>query len=986
MVGVRWLCVAACLLAVVGAGCDRPTSRRARSGLVATPETIEFGPSAVGVSKRMKVRLTNRGRAPFTVHGMTSSVANVRVPGFEGFTLGAGAERELEVEFTPDVEGAVRGVLEVLTDADNVGQEGVAQVGVAGLGVKALVEVGPEELDFGNVELGQVRMRELRLHNPTSVESPVRLVFEGEDADQFSSSGSAANLVLKPGEMHALPVAFKPERLGAIQAQARIQVCASCEPAKVMLKGTGIAALLDVSPLRVDFGHVALGSTAEERILVRNLGTELMTYGGVRLLNDGGGVYRVVQQPVVPGDMLGPGAVMEVRVAFSPGASGPAPGGMVEIDVRPPGSSAPGPKVSLVGAGGSTCVTMQPDPLDFGVVAEGMSATREVQVINRCRTDALVSDVRLTTKSGGFFMLAQAPTSLPIPAGQTATVGITFLPRGSGPGEAALSARVLTGNSLATAVVQVRGTGQVFQPCQYALEPPEVDFGRVPVGSEVALGASVRNVGTSDCYLAGMQLAGGSDEAFSARKVGHSVLTPGQRALLRVHFLPRAEGDFIGMAEAWVSHPTRGHLRVPLRGEGVHGCFSVQPTQLDFGVTRLACGPKTRELMVYNRCVGPTTLVGLGREGDVADYSVTHPFFFPQVLPAGSQHRVRVTYEPKEDGVDVAALRFDLGGGSRYTVGLVGEGEDKNERTDEFIQQSEERVDVLFVVDNSGSMMDEQQSLGKNFAAFLSHANRSSVDYHIAVTTTGIEPSSGGWSVCPGGAHGGENGRFFPVNNETPRIITRGTPNAAAIFAHNTNVGVCHWNEQGLEAMYRALSPPLVNSADDPRTPLLMDGNAGFLRDEARLAVIVLSDEEDVSPQPVDFYEAFLVGLKGKERSRVNFSAIVAPPNLSACPTASSSGNRYIALAQATGGVVESICTSDWAASLERLSESAFGLNRVFKLSEIPEDPSRIVVRVDGAEVRSGWRYEPFTNSILFNKEAAPRSGSLIQVTYPVGC
>ncbi|HSP77466.1 MAG TPA: choice-of-anchor D domain-containing protein [Myxococcaceae bacterium] len=985
MVGLRWVCVAACLLAVVGVGCERPTSQRAKSGLVTTPEALEFGPSAVGVARRMKVRLLNRGRAPFRVHGMTSSLANVRVEAFEDFELGAGAERELEVVFTPDVEGPVRGVLEVLTDASNVGQEGVAPLELGGLGVKALVEVGVEELDFGNVELGQVGMRELLISNPTEVESPVRLFFGGTEADEFSSSVAAASLVLKPGEKRTLPVAFKPERLGAAQAHARLEVCGSCEPAMVALRGTGIAALMDVSPLRVDFGRISPGATAEERIVVRNLGTEPMVYGGVRLLDDGGGVYSMLREPLVPGNVLAPGAVVEVRVGFTPASRGAAPAGLVEVDVHPMGSPAPGPKVSLVGEGGAACVVLQPASLDFGEVAEGMSATREVQVSNRCGREVLLSDLKLTTKSGGYFMLAQAPSSLPIPAGQKVGVGVTFLPRARGPGEAELSARVLTGSSTATEVVRVLGTGRVFEPCQYALEPAEVDFGMVPVGSEVVLGVAVRNVGTSDCYLAGMRLAGGSDEAFRADAVGNSVLAPGQRALLLARFLPRAEGDSSGMVEAWVNHPSNGHPLVPLRGQGVRGCFSVQPTQLDFGVTRLACGPRERELVLYNECVGPVTLAGVGLEGDVDDYRVAHPFFFPQELPADSEHRVKVTYAPKDDGRDAAALRFDLGG-SRYTVGLVGEGEEKNEQTDAFIQQSEARVDVLFLVDNSGSMMDEQQSLGQNFAAFLSHAAEAGVDYHVAVTTTGLEASSGGWAVCPGGADGGENGRFFPANGETPRIITSTTPNAEALFAHNTEVGVCHWNERGLEAMYRALSEPLVNGTDDSRTPLPMDGNAGFLRDDAKLAVIAVSDEEDFSPQPVEFYETFLLGLKGQDRAKVIFSAIVGPKDLSTCPKASSSGGRYIQLAEATGGVVESICTPNWASSLERLSESAFGPNRSFPLSEEPEDASRIVVRVDGVPVTSGWSYDPVNNSILFEVSATPPPGAIIEVTYPVGC
>jgi hypothetical protein len=159
--------------------------------------------------------------------------------------------------------------------------------------------------------------------------------------------------------------------------------------------------------------------------------------------------------------------MVEVRVAFSPTASGPVRDARLEIDVRPLGTSSPGPKVSLAGEGGASCVLLQPHPLDFGLVAEGMSATRDVQISNRCRTEVMVSDLKLTTKRGGYFMLAQAPSSQPIASGQSLSVPITFMPRaGAGMGEAELVVRVLTGRSTSTEVARVQGTGKVFSPCE----------------------------------------------------------------------------------------------------------------------------------------------------------------------------------------------------------------------------------------------------------------------------------------------------------------------------------------------------------------------------------------------------------------------------------------------------------------------------------------------------------------------------------------
>ncbi|RKG85851.1 choice-of-anchor D domain-containing protein [Corallococcus terminator] len=981
MGGSRWATVVVALATVVWTACERPESHQARTGFAARPELLEFGASALGRTKTMKLRLANQGRASYRVEGARSTLPNVSVPSFDPFTLSAGAEQEIEVRFTPDVEGDIQGQLEVLTDASG---EAVAQVPVTGRGVKALVDVTETALDFGNVNLGLVEMREVTVRNPSDVESPLVLSVQGTDADQFSA-GAGLPSVLAPHETRKVPVAFSPVRLGTSEAALHVTVCEGCEPAVVTLTGTGVASMLEVTPLRVNFGRVAVGATAEARITVRNQGNEPLSYKGAALLEDPSGVFKVVSAPVLSNDLLPPGAVVEVRVAFTPVASGKVKDGRVEVAVRKMGTMSPGPKVSLAGEGGTSCVEVTPARLDFGAVAFGMTASREVTVHNHCRDEAAVTGLVLTTKTGGYFTLAQPPASLPVAPGGRVTVGLTFSPREgiTGVSDGSLNVTTSHDGSIATDGVSLSGEGREFPPCFYSL-PRTLDFGRVPVGSRVALGVTLRNTGTQACYLSALQLASGSDEVFQADPVGNGVLAPGKKATLIVRFQPDTEGPFQGLAEGWVSHPTLGHPMVSLSGQGVRGCFSVQPTTVDFGVSRLSCGARTREFMAYNDCPAAVKVAGMKLEQPGQEFAVSGAL--PGTLQPGARVKLTAKYTPVEAGADAATVRFTLADGAVYNAGLLGQAVSKTEQTDRFFQEAEAKVDVLFVVDNSGSMMEEQQSLGENFAAFLSAATAAQVDYRIGVTTTGLDPSPGGWSECPGGALGGENGRLFPVDGSSPRIITPQTPNAASVFAFNTNVGVCHWNEQGLDAAWRALSDPLLYNLDDPRTPQAADGNGGFLRQDAKLAIIALSDEEDFSSQPVAFYETYFLALKGNDPAKVSFNAVVGPADLTTCPSASSSGSRYMELAQKLGGVVDSICTPNWATSLEKLSESAFGPNRNFPLSEKPADTGAITVRVEGTPVVGGWTYDGRTNAVIFDRQRAPPPGALVEITYPLGC
>jgi hypothetical protein len=277
-------------------------------------------------------------------------------------------------------------------------------------------------------------------------------------------------------------------------------------------------------------------------------------------------------------------------------------------------------------------------------------------------------------------------------------------------------------------------------------------------------------------------------------------------------------------------------------------------------------------------------------------------------------------------------------------------------------------------------MMEEQVGIGAAFADFIDAATAQGVDYHIGVTTTGIEASGGGWAACPGSVDGGEAGRLFPADGARARWIDANTPNAAAVFEENVKVGVCHWWEEGLEAAYLALTPPLVDHADWATSSQPGDGNLGFYRPEARLSVIIVPDEDDHSSRPVSFYTAFFHALKGPGRKDdVQVNGVLGD----GCTTASGGGPKYASVIAATGGVTEQICTTDWGAALGNLAEASFGFNLRFSLTGRPEGAVEVLVNGQPA---GGWTYDAPSNAVVFDDMQAPPAGSTIEVTYVPRC
>lgn len=171
-------------------------------------------------------------------------------------------------------------------------------------------------------------------------------------------------------------------------------------------------------------------------------------------------------------------------------------------------------------------------------------------------------------------------------------------------------------------------------------------------------------------------------------------------------------------------------------------------------------------------------------------------------------------------------------------------------------------LDILFVIDNSGSMRAEQQNLVDNFDDFINVLNTIEgglPDVHIGVVSSNV--GAAGASGVPGCPGQGDDGNlqakdFTPTTPPTPpppcaglgantfvsdiaqadgsrtRNYTGSLPTLFTCMA-SLGVGGCGF-EMHLEAAWRALQ---------------QGKNPGFYRPEAYLAVIFIADEDDCSTQ-----------------------------------------------------------------------------------------------------------------------------------------
>ena len=315
------------------------------------------------------------------------------------------------------------------------------------------------------------------------------------------------------------------------------------------------------------------------------------------------------------------------------------------------------------------------------------------------------------------------------------------------------------------------------------------------------------------------------------------------------------------------------------------------------------------------------------------------------------------------------------------------------QQVDVFRQAIVPNVDVLWVVDNSDSMVEEQQALADSFQDFYKFISNTA-SFHIGVISTDVHNPD-------------HRGRLLG----DPKYITQDTENAEQVFRRNVNVGIGGTgNEQGFAAANLALTEPLISTY-----------NAGFLQEDAHLFIIFVSDEDDGSFGEVKYYLRVFENIKGKGNDGIIKAAAVVgdvPEVPEECRTGKNveSGERYAELAEESGGLVLSICDDNFAANLDELGFSAAGLKRHFPLSR-RADPGTIAVWVktmcsagpmpghvcnpepiDDCHGRDddmygytcvlrqslpdGYAYEESTNSIRIFGEALPPFGSVVQVGY----
>jgi len=483
-----------------------------------------------------------------------------------------------------------------------------------------------------------------------------------------------------------------------------------------------------------------------------------------------------------------------------------------------------------------------------------------------------------------------------------------------------------------------------------------IDFGNLNAAGEIGTEIiTVKNVGDADLNILDLRLDIGTP-VYTVTSISSPVVSPGDSSTFAVSYDPATYEINTDTVTITSNDPDETIVTIPILGNGSAPVIDLDPVYYDFGTTLIGCDG-TSNVTISN--VGNVDLI-------VSDlrFFVTYPTelsidpneetngVLPWTISPGDSKEVSIYHVPFDEISDISFLEVDSNDPATPTAlaDQIAEGDFISDVNDEFEQDEVTSADILFVIDNSGSMGVWQTALTDNFSSFISVFGVTGVDYQIAVITTDDATFQG------------------PILTDTTIDLETEFTDQAIAGTYGSSM------EKGLHYAELATSP---GGDAEP--------GSEFLREDAKLIIIFVSDEKDWSSKTDAEYEAHFKSLKASD-SMIAAHAVVgdSPSGCSSSTgtwTRADYGEGYIEVAALTGGEFVSICSSDWGADLEELAHDSI-LQRSFDLSDTPYEAS-IVVEVDGTEVLD-WVYNAVENTVEFLGAYVPTAGSEVDITYSV--
>ncbi len=508
--------------------------------------------------------------------------------------------------------------------------------------------VNPGSYDFGGTMIGVAKVWEMQIINDGAL--PLNIAGIVSDDADFTVANSA--FTLNPGERRIQPVTFLPQALGFDDALISIT---TNDPdnlnLRVRVTGTGVLPTEPIlsAPTVVDFGVVNLNQSKTLTIRVRNEGGTLL-----RIASATSDLAPFVLSPLPRFPKILASLVDTVlTVTFTPTVYGTHEGHLELVSNDPDNAGVT--VITLRGFGYAAVPVLQQSgqPHDFGTIQVGQTRDWSFEIWNHAGANTNLS-VTVSSTGSMFQIVRPTGSTSSLAPGQRLAVTVRFAPTAAGNFTGNFR---IQSNDPQNALVNIAMLGQAtpIPVPDMSVAATSVAFGDVYQNASAQRTLLVTNTGSAQLQINALTFANPQVTAFTVVAPAQLPLTvdPGQQTGIILQFNPTAITSYANTLQIVSNDPPTISVSLTGRGIVVPAPELNVPAPLVFPFSHnygAVARPTEWSFLIENIVSSPTTPIGpLSINNIVSNNSafvVTHPTVFPQIIPAGENMQIYVTFYP----------------------------------------------------------------------------------------------------------------------------------------------------------------------------------------------------------------------------------------------------------------------------------------------------------------------------------------------------
>lgn len=599
-----------------------------------SPASVSFGKVAVGQQSTQNVSVTNSGKTPLNITQAIFSNPQFSLQGASTpMALAVGQTGNLSVGVKPAATGNLSATLTVQGDGGS--SPAVVTLAATAVNSQPQIAASASSINFGTISTGWQTSTTLTLSNTGSADLIISLLtLNGTD---FGISGVATPRIIAAGQSTTFTLTFRPSLSGTVSDNLVITSNDPNNPSlTIPMTGTGSSSpvgRLAASPTTVDFGSVAIGSTATKQISLTNTGNKTVQISQIGSIWPSFSVSGITLPVSVT-----PGQTVVINATFAPTELGSLAGTIaIASDAQDSFVT-----VNLSGVGVQAGLSVSPATFNFGSVVDGQAKSQSFTLTN---TGTAALTIAQLVVAGAGYSLNGLSTPATLAAGQSATFNAVFAPTSAGNLTGSITINSSAANSPLTATLA--GTG-VLSAASIAANPTSVSFGSISAGSSSSKTVTITNTGTANLTISQITVSG-SDLSATGITLP-TTLSAGQSSILNLTYAPNSGETLNGSVTIADSQGTSAVVAVS--GTGLQAGIFLTPGSVGFGdVVMGVTNSQTVQLVNTGTTVLNVTQLAVTGPGFTTDTII-----FPLSINPGQAKNFNVQFSPLSSGSAVGSV------------------------------------------------------------------------------------------------------------------------------------------------------------------------------------------------------------------------------------------------------------------------------------------------------------------------------------------